>query len=146
VLDYSDPDVIHKIQSIEPNLHYVFDTIGNKNSSALAANAIEGKGKLCTVRPGKMYTEDVQDEVEVSDVMVWTGLGMEVRYGESFWPVNEEDQDLVAELFEKIPIWIEQGVFKGNQTRVLEGLESVGRGFQMFRDGEVSGFKVVYRL
>lgn len=146
VLDYSDPDVIHKIQAIDPNLHYVFDAIGNKTSSALAASAIDGKGKLCTVRPGKMYTEDVHDLVDVSDVMVWTGLGMEVKYGESVWPVSDEDQDLVAELFEKIPVWIGQAVFKGNPTRVLDGLKSVEKGFQMFRNCEVSGYKIVYQL
>jgi NADPH:quinone reductase-like Zn-dependent oxidoreductase len=146
VLDYSDPDVVSKIRVIEPNLQYVFDSIGNKNSSVLAAGGLEGKGKLCTVRPGKMYTEDVKEGVQVSDVMVWTGLGMEVRYGESIWPVNQEDQDLVAELFGMIPGWVEQGVFKGNKARVLEGLGSVEKGFQMFRDGEVSGFKIVYKL
>jgi NADPH:quinone reductase-like Zn-dependent oxidoreductase len=144
--DYSDPEVITKIKAITPDLQYAFDTIGNPTNSTTAAECIAGKGRLCTVRPGKMYTEGVKKEIEVSDVMVWTGLGMEVRYGEAFWPVSQEDQYLTAQLFRNIPEWYGEGRFRGNRTKVLKGLESVERGFQMFRDAEISGFKVVYAI
>lgn len=89
VFDYSDPDVISKIQQIEPNLQYVFDTIGNENSSALASRAISQKGGgLCTVRPGKANTESVTKQTKVTDVLVWTAFLKEHRYKEFHWPVR----------------------------------------------------------
>jgi hypothetical protein len=50
-------------------------------------------------------------------------------------------------LFEKIPGWLEKETLKTNTAKVLPGgLEAVHEGFQMHRDGKVSGFKIVYTL
>lgn len=97
VFDHADPDVIQKIRNVEPNLAYVFDTIGNPTSSLLASKAINEKGgALCTVRPGKSYTEGVGEHIKVTDVMVWTALRKEIRYGEFVWPVGLLCQRITA--------------------------------------------------
>jgi hypothetical protein len=60
---------------------------------------------------------------------------------------SKEDHDLSAELFEKIPNWLENGALKTNTARILPGgLDAVPEGFQIHRDGEISGFKLVYNL
>lgn len=57
------------------------------------------------------------------------------------------DHNLVCELFEKIPGWLVNGVLKTNVSQVLSGgLSAVPEGFQMHRDGKISGFKIVYNL
>ena len=87
VFSYRDENVVDEIKKVAPNLTYVFDTIGSKDSSASAGKAVSGQGKLCTVRPGKANTEDVPKNIEVSDVLVWTAFLKDHRYGEFFWPV-----------------------------------------------------------
>lgn len=89
VFDYRDEDIVSKIVNAEPNLKYVFDTIGNDKSSVTASQAITSKGgRLCTVRPGKAFTEGVSKQTTVTDVLVWTAFLKEHRYGEFFWPVR----------------------------------------------------------
>ena len=88
VFDYRDPEIERKVAGVAPDLQYAFDTIGSSTSSATAASAMSGKGKLCTVRPGKANTEDVPKSVEVTDVLVWRAFLADHRYGDFFWPVG----------------------------------------------------------
>ena len=88
VFDYQDENVVDKIKGVAPNLKYVFDTIGNKTTSATASRAITSSGgTLCTVRPGKANTEGVTAWTKVVDVLVWTAFLREHRYGTFHWPV-----------------------------------------------------------
>jgi hypothetical protein len=57
------------------------------------------------------------------------------------------DHNLGSELFENIPSWLQNGTLQTNKSKVLPGgLEAVKEGFQMHRDGKISGFKLVYEL
>jgi hypothetical protein len=58
---------------------------------------------------------------------------------------SNADHKLGTELFEKIPGWLQDGTLQPNTSKVLPGgLEAVKEGFQMHRDGKISGFKLVY--
>lgn len=60
---------------------------------------------------------------------------------------SKEDHELSAELFDKIPGWLQSGQLKTNTAKILHGgLNAVPEGFQMHRDGKISGFKIVYNL
>jgi hypothetical protein len=89
VFDYHDPTIILGIKSAVPNIEYVFDCIGNETSSTLASQTVwpEG-GILCTVRPGKVFTENVENRVKVTDVLVWTAFLKDQSYKEFKWPVS----------------------------------------------------------
>ena len=66
-------------------MKYVFDTIGNTTSSALASQAVDEKGGvLCTVRPGKANTEGVTKQTKVTDVLVWTAFLKDHQYREFY--------------------------------------------------------------
>ncbi|KAK5788675.1 hypothetical protein VI817_009633 [Penicillium citrinum] len=135
VFDYKDESVVDKIKTAAPTLKYIFDTIGNESSSPIASLALEdGTGKLCTVRPGKANTEKVVPGTNVTDVLVWTAFLKDHAYGDFKWPASREDHELSAELFEKMP----------SHPRLLEGLCAVPDGFQEYRDGTISAYKVVY--
>ncbi|KAJ5351915.1 hypothetical protein N7452_000889 [Penicillium brevicompactum] len=147
VFDYNDPDVIESISKAAPGLQYVFDTIGNKTSSSTSSRVFGNlQGNLCTVRPGKANTEQVTANTHVTDVLVWTAFFKDHRYGEFHWPASQEDHDLASELFQNLPSWLAQGRVKPNKTKVFHGLDSVAQGFQEFRDGGVSAYKIVYEV
>lgn len=89
-MDYRAEDIVEQIKRAVPDLIYVFDTIGSKDSSRLASHAVGGAGgTLCTVRPGKANTEEVADGVTVTDVLVWTAFLKEHSYGKFYWPVSK---------------------------------------------------------
>lgn len=87
--DYRDPEVVDKIRSVAPSIKYAFDTVGNEKSSATAAQALsKDGGVICTVRPGKQFTEGVPSHVKVTDVLVFTAFLKEHQYGKFHWPVS----------------------------------------------------------
>ena len=165
IFDYRDTDVAKKIASAEPNLEYVFDTIGSKTSSETGSQAMHNGGKLCTVRPGKANTENVPKNVEVSDVLVWTAFLGDHSFAEFYWPVSmirlsdsirytvlkwkqssEEDHKLASELMDEIPRLLESGKLHPNRVKLLGGLEDLSAGFDMYRQSTYSAEKIVYRL
>lgn len=91
VFDYNDSSVIEKIQKVAPNIQYIFDTIGNSQSSSFASQVFKDHGgNLCTVRPGKANTEHVTANLNtrVTDVLVWTAFLKDHRYAHFHWPVR----------------------------------------------------------
>ncbi|KAL4898499.1 putative zinc-binding dehydrogenase family oxidoreductase [Aspergillus ambiguus] len=146
VFDYRDDNVVEKIKEAAPSLKHIFDTIGNPSSSVTASYALRSGGNLCTVRPGKAHTENVAAGTHVTDVLVWTAFLKDHSYGEYKWPASEDDHNLCAELFEKLPAWLEQGVVRPSKPKVYHGLEAVPEGFQEYRDGKISAYKIVYEL
>ncbi|CAI7636656.1 unnamed protein product [Penicillium pancosmium] len=147
VFDYNDPNVIEKVKEVTPKLQHVFDTIGNAKSSSVSSRAFgDREGNLCTVRPGKANTEHVTANTRVTDVLVWTAFLKDHRYAHFHWPASKEDHELANDLFDNLPTWLEQGKIKPNRSKVLHGLGSVTQGFQEYRDGMISAYKIVYEL
>ena len=59
---------------------------------------------------------------------------------------SKEDHELSSELFEKLPSWLNEGKVRPNKPKVLKGLGAVTQGFQEYRDGVISAYKIVYEL
>ncbi|KAI3536983.1 hypothetical protein CSPX01_10480 [Colletotrichum filicis] len=58
-----------------------------------------------------------------------------------------EDHKLGTEFYEKLPGWVEAGKLKPNKPKAISGgLDGVDKGFQVYRDGVISGEKLVYQL
>ncbi|PMD33619.1 zinc-binding dehydrogenase family oxidoreductase [Hyaloscypha variabilis F] len=148
VFDYRDPLVVAKIAETVPDLRYAFDTIGNATSSTMAAEAMgSNKGNVCTVRPGKQYTENVPKHILVTDVLVFTAFLKPHVYKKVYkWPTRPEDHALSAELYQSLPQWIEQGVFKPQRTRRMGKLsaETLAKAMQLYRDNALSNEKCVF--
>ena len=148
VFDYTSESVVRDIKAALPRITYVLDCIGTEESSMLASKTVvESGGKLCTVAAGKRNIEKVEKRVEVSDVLVFTAFGQDLKYGPITVAAREEDRDLSRELYESLPGWLEGGQIKPNVPRVIEGgLDGVEKGFELFRSGTISGQKVVYNI
>ncbi|CZR50389.1 related to C.carbonum toxD gene [Phialocephala subalpina] len=148
VFDYHDEDVLSKIKTVASNIEHVFDCVGSDISSSTASQAVCQKGGvLCTVRPVKRFTDNVELRVKVTDVLVWTVFLKDHQYKEFEWPASEADHNLGIKLFHAIPKWLEDRTLKTNTSKVVPGrLSGVEEGFQMHRDGKISGCKLVYEL
>ena len=89
IFNYRSPTVVEDVAKALPDIAYVFDTIGSETSSAQASRAVRHTGGiLCTVRPGKLHTEDIESRVRATDVLVWTAFLKEHKYKEHYWPVR----------------------------------------------------------
>lgn len=89
VFDYNDPDVVFKIKAAAPNLKRVWDTIGKSESSTIASQAIhESGGTLCTVRPGKQFTDNVSPQTTVKGMVLWTMFNKEINFRGTIFPVS----------------------------------------------------------
>lgn len=148
VFDYHSSSVLGDIKAAAPDLRYVFDTIGSETTSRDASETITASGgTLCTVRPGKVFTEQCSKQTKVTDVLVWTAFLSDHRYKEHFWPANKDDHRISAEIFDALPSLIQKGKIAPNKTKVYTGgLSDVDKGFQEHRDGQISGYKIVYQL
>ncbi|KAJ5087175.1 zinc-binding dehydrogenase family oxidoreductase [Penicillium angulare] len=148
IFDYNDQDAIQKIQQSNPGILHVFDTIGSSTSSAVASCVFDqGVGNLCTVRPGKANTEEVKPGTNVTDVLVWTAFLKDHSYREFKWPASKDDHNLSTDLFKKLlPAWLDIGMLKPNEPKVLKGLDKVTQGFQEHREGKISAYKIVYEV
>ena len=89
VFDYRSPTVVEDIKKVLPNLEYVYDTIGSKDSSPTASKAVrEEGGALVTVRPDSAFTEDVEKRVKVTGVLVFTAFNRPLAHGALSWDVS----------------------------------------------------------
>lgn len=59
---------------------------------------------------------------------------------------NKDDHELATELFDNLPNWLDEGKVEPNTPKVKKGLDSVPEGFQEYRDGKISAYKIVYEL
>jgi NADPH-dependent curcumin reductase CurA len=59
---------------------------------------------------------------------------------------NREDHELSIELYDNLPRWITEDKIRANHVLPLKGLQSVPEGFQIHRDGKISGKKIVYEI
>ncbi|KAH6972256.1 chaperonin 10-like protein [Ilyonectria sp. MPI-CAGE-AT-0026] len=127
VFDYKDPEV---------------------TSSATASTAMrEAGGILCTVRPSKEFTEHVSSRTKVTSILVFTSFLKEHQMGSCILPASEEDHQLATEFYQALPSLLSQGKIRPNTPWVIDqGLGGVNEGFQAFRDGKISGYKIVYKL
>jgi hypothetical protein len=59
---------------------------------------------------------------------------------------HKEDHELSANFFDALPKLLSAGAIKPNTPKLFEGLESVTRGFEEYRDGVISNYKIVYKV
>ena len=59
---------------------------------------------------------------------------------------HKQDHELSSELFDELPLWLKHGKLQPNKPKVLHGLDAVPEGFQEYRDGVISAYKIVYEL
>lgn len=90
IFDYRSPTVIEDIIAVLPNITHVLDCVGTETSSLVASQAITDRGGvLCTVQPGKRYTDGLKTGVRATDVLVFTSFSDVVKVGGATIQVRE---------------------------------------------------------
>ena len=62
------------------------------------------------------------------------------------WKPHKEDHELSSKFFEELPKLLSSGAIKPNTPKLFEGLDSVPKGFQEYRNGVISNYKIVYKI
>ncbi|KAF4501666.1 toxD [Fusarium agapanthi] len=148
VFDYNDDEVVSKIRSALPNLQHAFDTVGNETSSATASRSISlPEGALCTVRPGKVNTQDVPSHIKVTDVFVFSVFPKDHIYrGKIHLPVKMNDHKLSVEFHSQLEALLGNGSLKPSPVRLMGQLSpsTVEKAMDLNRQGSISGEKLVF--
>ncbi|KAL2076012.1 hypothetical protein VTL71DRAFT_955 [Oculimacula yallundae] len=149
--DYNDPKVVENIAKAVHDLAYAFDCIGNDSSSTMSGQAMRSKegGVICTVRPGKAFTENVPKNVKVTDVLVFTAFLKPHVYKKVYkWDANPGDHALSKELYEKIPEWIQDGSLVPQKPRDMGKLsvDALKEAMELNRQGKVSNEKLCFQV
>ncbi|KZO97042.1 NAD(P)-binding protein [Calocera viscosa TUFC12733] len=130
VLDYRDADIVDQIKALAPGLRYAYDAISENGSIEATFSALD------------------HPAAEVVLVLPFSGAvpgSTRTHYnlaGGIYGPGHE------AALSSLIPLWdalMRQGKVIPNPVKVMpNGLNSIDEGFDLMRQGKVSGVKLVY--
>ncbi|KAF7338089.1 GroES-like protein [Mycena venus] len=131
VIDRSAPDAAAQILAAAGGpVKYVVDAISLTSTQLLGVEILQPKGKLVLVLP---LDPTARTAAEAKGI---TKLG---TYGATGFYFNERFWDALGDYFER-------GVIKFNKSTVLPGgLHSWEEGFDLHRQGKVSGTKIVMR-
>lgn len=89
IFNYRSPTVVEDIKKKLPGITYILDCIGTEASSVQASKTVcDAGGVLCTVRPGKAFTENIEPRVRATDVLVYTAFYKEINYRGLHYPVR----------------------------------------------------------
>ncbi|KZO97043.1 NAD(P)-binding protein [Calocera viscosa TUFC12733] len=130
VLDYRDADIVDQIKALAPGLRYAYDAISENGSIEATLSALDHTAaEVVIVLP---FSGAVPGSTKTHHVYA----------GGIYLPGHE------AELSSLIPLWdalMRQGKVIPNPVKVMpNGLNSIDDGFDLMRQGKVSGQKLIY--
>ncbi|KZT60071.1 GroES-like protein [Calocera cornea HHB12733] len=130
VLDYHDANVVDKIKALAPGLRYVYDAISEHGSCEASLACLDHPTpELMTVLT---FTGSVPESVKTHRVFA----------GGIFVPAQDEVRVRLTHLWD---VLMREGKIKPNPIRNMpDGLASIDDGFDLMRQGKVSGQKLVY--
>ncbi|KAF2743607.1 GroES-like protein [Sporormia fimetaria CBS 119925] len=143
VFDYKDPEVGKKIRELtKNNLTLAFDTISEKGSPEICADALSSKyGHYSCILPVKDFP---RDEVKNTFTLAYTVFGEKFN---DYFPASQKDFEFGKKFWKASEELFNSGKIKAHTVEVREGgLEAIPQGLRDLEDGKVSGVKLVYKL
>ncbi|EJT98743.1 GroES-like protein [Dacryopinax primogenitus] len=130
VLDYHDADIVDQIRAVTPNLRYAFDAICDNGSTAAMLPSLSHSN------PEAAIINDIKDPVPSNVKIHRVGVGAVYR---------EEKAEERARLLELWDVLMKESKIKPLPVKIMpDGLNSIDAGFDLMRQGKVSGQKIVY--
>jgi NADPH:quinone reductase-like Zn-dependent oxidoreductase len=151
ILDYTSPDVGKKIREHTNNkLFYAYDTIGEKSSPQICADALSTekqpngeKPQYCIITRGSLPRNDVTQHHTFGS----TAIGESFEKGGGTFVGNKEDFEHSKIVWAKAEQLLEAKKFKPHRYEVRSGgLDGILSGLEDMKNGKVSGKKIVYRI
>lgn len=150
VFNYKDPDYIAKIkESTEDSVHYALDAISLPQTQKDTVKILgPGSGKVLTVLPIDEEAKALRADVTVDLTLVYTTHGLPFNFREHHFQVVGEDRAHAANFIgNKLSDLVKSGQLKPNPVKLFPGgLEGISAGLKYMEEGNVSGYKIVYRL
>jgi NADPH:quinone reductase-like Zn-dependent oxidoreductase len=151
VFDYSAAGVGQKIREYTANkLFYAYDTISEKGSDQVCADALSSEQQLDGSKP--QYCSILGVKFPRSDVDAHVTLGYTI-FGEAFekfgnkFPAKPQDFEFQKTFLPVAEKLLEQKKIKPHRYEVRPGgLDGILDGLKDLEDGKISGVKVVYRI
>lgn len=125
-------------------LIHVYDTIAEGDAPKICEESISSKGgKVSHLLPAQGTRDDVVNEF----MLGYTVTGEAFSYRNKDVPAKPQDFEFGKKFWDLSTKLIEAGRIKVHQPKVgKDGLVGVFDGMQQFREGKVSGVKLVYRV
>ncbi|KAG5360558.1 Protein TOXD [Yarrowia sp. B02] len=130
---YQEADVLSQIRDENGEIELVFDCIGSSETEKQCIQAAgEGETKYTTVK-ASCAGEGFPKNVSVFPINAF-----------DIYNVSSPDAETCKEYAPKIGEWLQEGKLVPNVTLILGGLDQVAEGFDLYRDGILTGQKLVY--
>lgn len=130
---YQEADVISQIRDENGEIELIFDCIGSEETQQQCIEAAgKGQTKYTTVK-ASCSGEGFPPNVSVSSINAF-----------DIYKPDSPDSETCKEYAGKIGEWLKEGKLVPNVTLILGGLDQVAEGFQLYREGVLTGQKLVY--
>ncbi|KII90674.1 hypothetical protein PLICRDRAFT_174057 [Plicaturopsis crispa FD-325 SS-3] len=155
--DYRDPRVSHSIRAAgdahsPDGVKYAFDTVCEKGSTEACIDAIgPSGGRVITTLPVSDEVKNRRADVSVEFTLVYCELGKALNFaGVVPFPAMPEDRTralaYVSSTFPALFSQLGGGIKPQKLRRLPGGLEGIGEGLQIMKDGAYGREKLVYSL
>ena len=85
--------------------------------------------------PHQQYEEDFSSNIKVSRIATF-----------QVFDDDRPEADLSKQINKELPSLLANGNVLPNKVRLLQGLDKVEEGYQLFRDNQIRGMKVVFKV
>ncbi|KAM3526452.1 hypothetical protein MY4038_006813 [Beauveria bassiana] len=145
VFDYKSPTAAADIRAAYPTLTQAFDGISENGTTEFCASVLQPGGAIVILLPP---TADEVDGAKIVPILAYTLFGREFHLlppdGPKF-PASPEDRAVLARFYALLPKIV--GELEPIPIKELAGgLENLGEGLSLLREGKVSGTKLGYKL
>lgn len=145
VFDYKSPTAAADIRAAYPNLTQAYDGISEKGTTEFCASVLQPGGTVVVLLPAKAPEID---GVKIQHILAYTLFGREFHIlppkGPKY-PASAEDRAVLAHFYALLPKII--GELEPIPIKELAGgLENLGEGLSLLREGKVSGTKLGYKF
>jgi NADPH:quinone reductase-like Zn-dependent oxidoreductase len=143
--DYKDPECAKQIREYtNDQLTLVLDCIAEGESAKICEEAVSSKGGAISYL---LKTEHSREDVENKRTLGYTIMGEAFDKFGGHSPAKPEDFEHAKMFWELSEKLITAGQITAHPPKVgKDGLVGVFDGLQQFREGKVSGVKLVYRV
>ncbi|KAK2037425.1 GroES-like protein [Colletotrichum somersetense] len=150
VASYTSKDCVEVVKTLAKKpIRYVLDCITDAESVAICYSVMARTGGKYACLEECPEAWRTRRAIQVKEVMGFQVLGVDINLGDSTYtrPADEKLMEVGMQWSREIQLLMESGRIKAHPLRELpSGWESIIRGLELLRKGEVRGEKLVARI
>lgn len=130
---YQEKDVISQIHDENGEIELIFDCIGSKTTVEQCIQAAGAAEARYTTVNASCTSEGFPENISVTSINSF-----------DIYKPDSDDSETCQEYAKKLGGWLAEGKVVPNLTLILGGLDQISDGYQLYRDGVLTGQKLVY--